>query len=191
MKIPVQPKRNPRKISHLQDVSHLEDDIQTNLGELKKERELLGSFTPWNSQTVQVMMCALPETNLAKKLAKGQISHPRMMVIDFFSCSYCHQRNLIFGVSLSLGKFPFLHFWLHSALLALSWWLSSKESTCQCRRHRRCGFDSWVGEISWRRKWQPAPGVLPGESHGQRNLVSYSLRGRERLGHDLVTKQGQ
>ena len=23
-------------------------------------------------------------------------------------------------------------------------WHSSKESTCQCRRHRRCGFDSWV-----------------------------------------------
>ena len=31
-------------------------------------------------------------------------------------------------------------------------WLSGKESTCQCRR---CGFNSWVGKIPWRRKWHP------------------------------------
>ena len=27
------------------------------------------------------------------------------------------------------------------------------------------------GKIPWRRKWQPSPVVLPGKSHGQRNLV--------------------
>ena len=27
---------------------------------------------------------------------------------------------------------------------------------------------------SWRRKWQPTPVFLPGESHGQRNLAGYS-----------------
>ena len=26
----------------------------------------------------------------------------------------------------------------------------------------------------WRRKWQPTPVVLPGESHGQRSLVGHS-----------------
>ena len=26
----------------------------------------------------------------------------------------------------------------------------------------------------WRRKWQPTPVFLPGESHGQRSLVDYS-----------------
>ena len=31
---------------------------------------------------------------------------------------------------------------------------SGKESTCQCKRHRRCEFDPWVGKIPWRRKWQ-------------------------------------
>ena len=36
------------------------------------------------------------------------------------------------------------------------------------------GFDSWVGKIAWRRKWQPTPVFLPGESHGQGSLVSYS-----------------
>ena len=33
---------------------------------------------------------------------------------------------------------------------------------------------SLVGKIPWRRKWQPTPGFLPGESHGQRSLAGYS-----------------
>ena len=32
-------------------------------------------------------------------------------------------------------------------------WLSSKESTCQCRK---CRFDPWVGKIPWRRLWTAA-----------------------------------
>ena len=34
------------------------------------------------------------------------------------------------------------------------------------------------GSIPWRRKWQPTPVFLPGESHGQRSLVGYSPQGR-------------
>ena len=33
--------------------------------------------------------------------------------------------------------------------------------------------------IYWRRKWQPIPGFLPGESHGQRSLAGHSPRGRK------------
>ena len=40
-----------------------------------------------------------------------------------------------------------------------------------------------------KRKWQPTPVFLPGESHGQRTLVGYSLWGRRRVGQDLATKQ--
>ena len=54
---------------------------------------------------------------------------------------------------------------------------SGKEPACQCRRHKRCGFDPWVGKIPWRRAWQPTPGFLPGESHGQRSLAGYSPQG--------------
>ena len=36
------------------------------------------------------------------------------------------------------------------------------------------GINSWVGKIPWRREWLPAPGFLPGESHGQRRLAGYS-----------------
>ena len=34
------------------------------------------------------------------------------------------------------------------------WWLSGKESACQCKRH---GFNPWAGKIPWDRKWQPSP----------------------------------
>ena len=32
-------------------------------------------------------------------------------------------------------------------------------------------FDPCVRKIPWRRKWQPAPVVLPEKPHGQRSLV--------------------
>ena len=55
---------------------------------------------------------------------------------------------------------------------------SGKEPACQCRRHKRCRFDPWVGKIPWRKAWQPTPVFLPGESHGRRSLVGYSPWGR-------------
>ena len=51
---------------------------------------------------------------------------------------------------------------------------SSKEPACQCRRHKRQGFDPWVRKIPWRKEWQPTPVFLPGESHGQKSLAGYS-----------------
>ena len=49
--------------------------------------------------------------------------------------------------------------------------LSGKDSTCQCRRQWRHGFDFWLGNFPWRRKWEPTPVFSPGKSHGQRSLV--------------------
>ena len=67
-------------------------------------------------------------------------------------------------------------------------WLSGKEPACQCRRLE---LDTWVRKILCRRKWQPTPVLLPGKSHGQRNLAGYSPWGSKRVGQDLVTKQQQ
>ena len=36
-------------------------------------------------------------------------------------------------------------------------------------------FNLWIGKIPRRRKWQPTPVFLPGESHGQRSLVPGTL----------------
>ena len=53
-------------------------------------------------------------------------------------------------------------------------WHSGKESACQSRRHRRHGFQPWVGKIAWRRKWQSTPAFLPGKFRGQRSVAGYS-----------------
>ena len=58
---------------------------------------------------------------------------------------------------------------------------SGKKPTCQCKRHKRHGFNPWVQKIPWRRKWQSTSVFLPGKSHGQRSLVGYSLWGRQEL----------
>ena len=70
-------------------------------------------------------------------------------------------------------------------------WLSGKDSACQCRRSRRHGFDPWVGKISWSRKWQSTLVFLPGKSHGQKRLASYSPWGHRRVRHDLANKYQQ
>ena len=48
----------------------------------------------------------------------------------------------------------------------------------QCGRPR---FDSWVGKIPWRRKWQPTPILWPGKFHGRRSPVGYSPWGHKEL----------
>ena len=50
-----------------------------------------------------------------------------------------------------------------------------------CLQCRRCRFDPWFGKIPWRRERLPTPVFLPGEFHGQRNLVSYSPWDRKEL----------
>ena len=60
---------------------------------------------------------------------------------------------------------------------------------------RDSGFDPWVGKIPWRRKQHPTPVFLPGESHGQRRLASYTVHGiaefdtAEQLTHSLFFSQ--
>jgi len=56
---------------------------------------------------------------------------------------------------------------------------SGKEPACQCRRHKRCRYDPWIGKIPWRRARQATLLFLPGESHGQRSLVGYSPQGHK------------
>ena len=68
---------------------------------------------------------------------------------------------------------------------------SGKEPACQCRRYKRLGFDTWVGKIPQKRKWQPTPVFLPGESHGQRSLVGYAPQGSKELDMNETTQHMQ
>ena len=73
-----------------------------------------------------------------------------------------------------------------NCLEGLPWWLSGKESTCQCKRH---GFNPWVTKIPRKRKRQPTLVFLPGKSHRKRSLAGYSPWGHKRVGHNSTTKQ--
>ena len=107
--------------------------------------------------------------------------HYSGFVIYFFNFLFYIEVYLISNVvlvSVVQQRDPSIHIYVSIIYLSISFglprWLSGKESTCQCRRHRRCGFNPWVGKILWSRKWQPTPVFLPGKSHGQRSLVGYS-----------------
>ena len=92
---------------------------------------------------------------------------------------------LFFALYLPFSKSIVSSFWIYINS-GLPGWHNGKESACQCRRH---GFDSCVGKIPQRRKWQPISVFLPGKSHGQRSWVGCSAWGCKRVGHDWVTKQ--
>ena len=68
-----------------------------------------------------------------------------------------------------------LSFLLCINIFLLPWWLRWEKI---CLQYRGPWFDPWVRKIPWRRKWQPTPVLLPGESHGQWSLVGSSLWGR-------------
>ena len=74
--------------------------------------------------------------------------------------------------------------WLSDWTEGLSRWHSGKESACQCRRHRRWGFEPWVKKVPRRNKWQPTPVFLPGKFHGQRRLVGCNSGRSIRVRHD-------
>ena len=75
----------------------------------------------------------------------------------------------------------------HSSTLA--WqisWMEEESGRLQSMRSQRVGHD-WATSLSlftfmhWRRKWQPTPVFLPGESQGQWSLVDCCLWGRTEL----------
>ena len=93
------------------------------------------------------------------------------LLLSSFPTSLPETVVLEWNTKRQFGKFYIL-FWL-------CWGLSGKESTSQ---GRTLGYELWVRKIIWRRKWQPTPIFLPGQSHGQRSLTGYSP-----WGYDLVT----
>ena len=108
-----------------------------------------------------------------------------MSMCRVFSCIV--QRGCLLWPVRSLGKTLLAFALLHSILqgqiylllqvfLGLPWWLRQQSVCLQCRRP---GFDSSVGKIPWRRKWQSTTALLPGKSHGWRRLAGYSPWGRK------------
>ena len=94
----------------------------------------------------------------------------------------CKSVNWVFTGQLESSKWDF---WPIVYLkLGFPGGASGKESACQCRRHKRCGFDPWVENIPWRTAWKPTPVFLPGESHGQMEAGRLQSIGSQRIRHD-------
>ena len=91
-------------------------------------------------------------------------------------------RCFILGESLHLSVPPFSHkveflihaFYCRETVQCLGFVLNYVtrwyRACLQCQRSRS---NPWVGKIPWKRAWQHTPVFLPGESHGQRDLVGY------------------
>ena len=101
-------------------------------------------------------------------------------------------RTLEPGGLQSMGSQRVRHYWAtvtHKVLCrGFPGGARGKEPACQCKRHKRGGFHTFLGKIPWRRAWQPTLAFLPEESHGQSSLVGYSLVGH-RSGLDLARIQ--
>ena len=72
----------------------------------------------------------------------------------------------------------------HSSTLAWKIPWMEEPGGLQSMGSQRVGYDcatslSLFTVVHWRRKWQPTPVFLPGESHGQTSLVGYSPWGRK------------
>ena len=89
-----------------------------------------------------------------------------------------------------------LHSWDLQKCVACFAWLhiiyglpSGEESTCQCQRHKRRGFDPWVRKIPWRRKWHPTPVFLSGKIPQTEEPGGLQSTGSQRDGHEWVIDQ--
>ena len=109
---------------------------------------------------------------------------------------YVYGNNCIYGSSIQYEREKWLlrsKLWwkinklLYIVIITCIVWLGCPDGSVPKQEsqeaHLELGtFDPWVGNIPWRRKWQPTPVLfLPGESSGQRSLVVYSPWVRKEL----------
>jgi len=91
---------------------------------------------------------------------------------------------------------------MYGIYMGLPRWHRGKESACQCRRHKKCGFDPWSGSLlflekeietcfsilAWKVPWTKEPGRLQ-SMVSQR--VGYSLAHTHTWNlekHELISK---
>ena len=118
------------------------------------------------------------------------------MIFRLYSIiGYCKILNIF---PCAMQKILFLIYFTYSSLYLLVPYpkrfpggASDREPACQCRRHKRHGFDPWVEEIPWKRTWQLTSVFLPGESHGQRSQAGYSPQSHKELDTSEVTQHAR
>ena len=89
--------------------------------------------------------------------------------------------NLVLLVAFILGAEDLIQF----SIMGCSQWYSYMRFACNARD---LGLIPWVGKIPWRRRWQPTPVFLPGESPWTEELGVLQPMGLQRVRHDWATK---
>ena len=115
--------------------------------------------------------------NIYRRLGKCRT---KLHIVSLYTKKFFKADKVRFLVGVSISNSQKLLEWIDGS--------SGKGFACICRRHKRGRFDPWVGKIPWRRKWQPTPILLIGESHGQKSLVGYSPWGSQRVRHNWETE---
>ena len=115
------------------------------------------------------------------KLIKGKISKISISKSVFYGTLFPSEEKAMYSCleNAVLLENPVLH----SSTLAWKIPWTEEPGRLQSMRSLRVGHD-WVTSLSlftfmdWRRKWQPTPVFLPGESQGRGSLVGCRLWGR-------------
>ena len=151
-------------------------DIVQNEDETEGPREALRKTSSCSTYAPETMMFLVDANHL---------SHSLTWKISFCDKNWLRNRSLnhiLLGlhVSCSPSYFYLYYFslsksyWFQDSIVASQVALLVKNLLPNAGDIKRCGFDPWVGKISWRRKWQSTPVFLPRESCGQRSLAGYS-----------------
>ena len=75
--------------------------------------------------------------------------------------------------------------YLGGNILIIASFPGGSEVNASARNAGDQGLIPGLGRFPWRKKWQPTPVFLSGESHGWRSLVGYiQSTGSQRVGHD-------
>ena len=123
-----------------------------------------GLYSPWNS--------------LSQNTGVGSLSVLQgIFPTQGFNPGLPHCRQILYQLGYQGSPY-----WIKmdsKSTVGLPRWPSGKEPAFQCRRHKRLGFDPWVGKIPWSKKWQCTLVLLFGKLPGQKSLAGYRQRGRK------------
>ena len=88
--------------------------------------------------------------------------------------SFCTLQMMIFCFTHTLKEnlTKFIYIWSYEREFPGG--ANGKEPSCQCRRHKSCGFNPWVGKIPGGSHASPPQYPCLENLHGQRSLAGYS-----------------
>ena len=137
-----------------------------------------GVWTAWAVQQEEVLLCVF-ESRLTTDKTEPSRTYPAKSAM-------LHSTLIFFPPLMAATEKAMAP---HSSTLAWKIPWTEEPGRLQSMGSLRVGHD-WVTSLSlftfmyWRRKWQPTPVFLPGESQGHRSLVGCHLWGSHRVGHD-------